>query len=123
MAIQSLSTSELADTQTVLASFMGETIGSRRTVRSRKTVSELLAIYRERSRTLHPKEDSGDDLRVDRFIEDMTRGEWSTDVVVRVGVIEDTVLVIDGIHRSIAYLACVEEGVDRARLPPLHVDC
>jgi hypothetical protein len=123
MAIQSLSASELADARTVLVSFMGETVGSSQTVSNRKTVAELLEIYRERSGTLPPEEDSGDDLRVERFIDGMARGEWSTDVVVRVGVFDDTVLVIDGIHRSIAYLACIEEGVDRTRLPPLHVDC
>jgi hypothetical protein len=123
MAIQSLSASELADARTVLVSFMGETVGSSQTVSNRKTVAELLEIYRERSGTLPPEEDSGDDLRVERFIDGMARGEWSTDVVVRVGVFDDTVLVIDGTHRSIAYLACIEEGVDRTRLPPLHVDC
>jgi hypothetical protein len=123
MAIQPLSASELADTRTVLASFMGQTIGEATKVRNRKTVSELLAIYRERSKALPPEEDSGEDLRVDRFIDDMARGEWGADVVVRVGVFDDTVLVVDGVHRSIAYLACVEKGIDRARLPPLHVDC
>jgi hypothetical protein len=123
MAIQSLSTSELAGTRTVLASFMGQSIGEVRKPGNRKTVRELLEMYRERANTLAPEEDSGDDLRVERFIDDMARGEWGSDVVVRVGVFDDTVLVVDGIHRSIAYLACIEEGVDRARLPPLHVDC
>jgi hypothetical protein len=123
MAIQSLSAGELADTRAVLTSFMGQAIREAEDVSNRKTVRELLAIYRERSKALPPEEDAGDDLRVDRFMSDMASGEWSTDVVVRVGVFDDTVLVIDGIHRSIAYLACLEGGVDRARLPPLHVDC
>jgi hypothetical protein len=117
MALQSLSASELADTRTVLASFMGQTVGKR------KTVSQLLAIYRERSETLPPADDPADDLRVDRFISDMASSGWNDDVVIRIGVFEDTVLVIDGIHRGIAYLACIEEGINSARLPPLHVDC
>jgi hypothetical protein len=37
-------------------------------------------------------------------------------------VFDDTVLVIDGIHRSIAYLACIEEGISPDRLPALHVN-
>jgi hypothetical protein len=123
MALQSLSASELADTRTVLASFMGQSIREAEMLGNRKTVGELLEIYRERSKMLPPAEDSAEDLRVERFIDDMARGQWSSDVVVRIGVFDDTVLVVDGIHRSIAYLACVEEGVDRARLPPLHVDC
>jgi hypothetical protein len=123
MALQSLSASELADTRTVLASFMGQRIGEAEKVGNRKTVGELLEIYKERSKTLPPAEDAAEDLRVERFIDDMAHGQWSSEVVVRIGVFDDTVLVVDGIHRSIAYLACVEEGVDRARLPPLHVDC
>lgn len=117
MALQSLSASELADTRTVLASFMGKPIASR------KTVSQLLAIYRERSGTLPAAEDPADDLRVGRFIDDMAGSGWSSNVVIRIGVFDDTVLVIDGIHRGIAYLACVEEGINTARLPALHVDC
>jgi hypothetical protein len=31
--------------------------------------------------------------------------------------------VIDGIHRGIAYLACVADGVRRERLPALCIDC
>ncbi|HLM86839.1 MAG TPA: hypothetical protein VK272_11690 [Solirubrobacteraceae bacterium] len=117
MALQSLSASELADTRTVLASFMGQTVGDR------KTVSQLLEIYRERSGTLPAAEDQADDLRVDRFINDMTNSGWNSDVVIRIGVFDDTVLVIDGIHRGIAYLACIEEGINSVRLPALHVDC
>ena len=117
MALQPLSAQELASTHTLFASFMGET-GS-----SYRTTGELLEIYRQRSRSLQAHEDRGDDLRVDRFIEDMAGGRWTDDVVVRIGVFEDTVLVIDGIHRSIAYLACMQDGITAERLPALHVDC
>jgi hypothetical protein len=117
VALQSLSASELADTRTVLASFMGEQ------VEEHKTVSELLSIYRQRAHVLPRDRDSGDDLRVDRFIGDMSASGWDANVVIRVGVFDDTVLVIDGIHRGIAYLACIEEGISPDRLPALHVDC
>ncbi len=38
------------------------------------------------------------------------------------GVFDGTLLVIDGIHRGIAYLACIERGISPDRLPGLHVD-
>jgi hypothetical protein len=117
MALQPLSATELADTPTLFASFMGHA------GRSRKTIAQLLAIYRERSKTLHPRDDSADDLRVDRFIDDMSSERWRSDVVVRIGVFDGTVLLIDGIHRAIAYLACAQAGVSPDRLPALRLDC
>ena len=53
----------------------------------------------------------------------MASGRWNTDVVMRIGVFDAAVLVIDGIHRGIAYLACIEKGISPDRLPALHVDC
>jgi hypothetical protein len=117
MALVPLSARELADSPTLFASFMGH-MGS-----SYKTVGQLLAIYRKRSKTLHAAGDPADDLRVDRFMNDMSSKRWRTDVVVRIGVFDGSVLVIDGIHRSIAYLACIEEGISPDRLPALHVNC
>jgi hypothetical protein len=91
--------------------------------RSYKTFGQLLAIYRERSRTLHAAEDRADDLRVDRFMGDMASSRWKADLVIRIGVFDGTLLVIDGIHRGIAYLACIEEGISPDRLPALQVNC
>jgi hypothetical protein len=117
MALQPLSPGELAETSTLFASFMGH-VGSRY-----HTVGELFAIYRKRSEAIRAAEDQADDLRVDRFMDDMASRRWKTDVVVRIGVFDGTVHVIDGIHRSIAYLACIEEGIAPDRLPALQVDC
>jgi hypothetical protein len=117
MALQPLSATELADTRTLFASFMGY-IGQ-----SYKTFGQLLAIYRERSKTLHAAADRGDDLRVARFMADMAGDRWHADLVIRIGVFDDTLLVIDGIHRGIAYLACVEAGISPDRLPALQVSC
>jgi hypothetical protein len=117
MALQPLLAMELADSPTLFASFMGYVD------RSYKTVGDLLAIYRDRSKTLHAAEDRADDLRVNRFIDDMVSNRWSAGVVIRIGVFDGTVLVIDGIHRGIAYLGCVEQGLSPARLPALQVDC
>jgi hypothetical protein len=117
MALQPISPSELAGAPTLFASFMGEDGGSY------KTVGQLHAIYRDRSRSLDPAEDRDGDLRVERFVADMAGERWNTDLVVRIGVFDDTVLVIDGIHRSIAYLACLAEGISEDRLPALQLDC
>jgi hypothetical protein len=117
MALQPLSATELAGAPTLFASFMGHVD------RSYKTVGQLLAIYRERSRTLHPAEDRADDLRVERFMGDMASNKWKAGVVVRIGVFDDIVFVIDGIHRGIAYLACLQEGISTERLPALQVHC
>jgi hypothetical protein len=117
MALEPLSAAELAKTPTLFASFMGYVDSSY------KTVGQLLAIYRARSRSLAAGEDPADDLRVDRFMDDMASKRWTTHVVMRIGVFDDTLLVIDGIHRGIAYLACIEEGISPERLPVLCVDC
>jgi len=100
MALQPLTAGELARTPTLFASFMGH-VDTRR-----KTVGELLAIYRARSKTLLPDEDAADDRRVDRFMADMAGNRWREGVVLRIGVFDKAVLMIDGIHRGIAPTAC-----------------
>jgi hypothetical protein len=117
MALEPLSPAELATTPTLFAGFMGYMD------RSYKTVGQLLAIYRERSKAMDAADDHADDLRVERFIDDMAGSRWKTDVVVRIGVFDGTLLVVDGIHRAIAYLACIEKGISPERLPALCVDC
>lgn len=117
MALKALSSRELAETPTLFTSFMGRA-GDRP-----KTVGQLLAIYRERRPALQAGEDPDDDLRVGRFAEDMASRRWQEDLVMRIGVFGGVVRVIDGTHRAIAYLACVEQGIAADRLPSLHVDC
>ena len=117
MALKPLSPDELEGTPTLFASFMGH-VGT-----SHKTFGQLRAIYRERSRALRAAEDRADDLRVERFIEDMANNRWTTAVVMRIGVFDGAMLAIDGIHRGIAYLTCIERGISPERLPALHVDC
>jgi hypothetical protein len=116
VALQPLSPEELAESPTVFASFMGHADSGH------KTVGELLGIYRERRGTIEAAEDHADDLRVERFMDDMASNRWSDDVVMRIGVFGDEVLVIDGIHRGIAYLGCIEDGISPERLPALHVN-
>jgi hypothetical protein len=117
MALKPLSARELAETPTLFASFMGYEDTSY------KTLGQLRAIYRQRSRVLHAADDQADDLRVDRFADDMASKRWKAGVVMRVGLFDGTLLVIDGIHRGIAYLTCVENGISPDRLPALQVEC
>jgi hypothetical protein len=117
MALKPLSAKELADTPTLFASFMGYIDTNY------KTFGQLRAIYRERSKALDAAADHADDLRVDRFRDEMASDNWKGNVVMRIGVFSGTLLAIDGIHRGIAYLACIEEGISPDRLPALHVDC
>jgi hypothetical protein len=116
MALQPILADDLAGTSTVLASFMGR--GETRY----KTVGQLLEIYRERKRGLSAEQDLDDNLRVDRFARDMASSRWRSSVVVRIGVFDGTVLVIDGIHRAIAYLSCLASGIGAEQLPALHVE-
>jgi hypothetical protein len=117
MALQPMTPDVLAATPTVFSRFMGEGDGQKQTVR------ELLVIYRERSKALRAAEDRADDLRVERFMDDMANERWREEVIMRIGVFGGTTLVIDGVHRAIAYLACVEQGIRAERLPALCVDC
>jgi hypothetical protein len=117
MALKAISARELAETPTLFDSFMGYVD------RGYKTFGQLLAIYRERSKTLRPAEDRANDLRVERFMRDMAGNRWTSELVLRIGVFDGTVLVIDGIHRGMAYLACIDAGISPGTLPGLHVDC
>ena len=117
MALKALSPHELAGTHTLFRGFMG------RAGTAHRTVGELLAIYRERCRALQAGEDADDDLRVSRFIRDMASGSWREGLVMRIGEFDGKVHLIDGTHRGIAYLACLESGISSERLPALTVDC
>jgi hypothetical protein len=117
MALRPISAEELAETPTLFASFMGYMDTSY------KTLGQLRAIYRERRMALAAAQDEADDLRVERFIDDMAANRWKDSVIMRVGVFDGTLLAIDGIHRGIAYLACIEKGISPDRLPALHIDC
>ncbi len=116
MPLEPLSADALAQTPTVLSSFMGE-----RDAR-RKTVGQLLSIYGERRAQITSAEDRDDDLRVERFAEDMARERWTTNVVVRIGEFDGKVMLIDGIHRSLAYLSCLAAGISPERLPALQIE-
>jgi hypothetical protein len=117
MALKPWSAHDLAQAPTLLKSFIGEDAGAH------MTVGQLRAIYNARSLVLDPAQDAADDLRVNRFAADMAGGRWDGGLVMRIGEFGGDVLVIDGIHRGIAYLSCIAAGIGPERLPALHVDC
>src|SRR5262249_16242516 len=98
MALHLLDPPDLAPPPPVLADFMGRNSARRR------TMAERVEVYRQQSPMLSPADDRDDHLRVQRFIEDMAARRWRAGVVVRIGVFDGTVLIIDGIHRGVAYL-------------------
>lgn len=118
MALRTMTAQELAGTTSVFGSFMGCRAGA-----GRRTIGELLAIYRERRAEVEAMGDPDDDLRVGRFMRDMADERWREEVVMRIGVFDGEVHVVDGTHRAIAYLGCLQEGVGSEHLPALCVDC
>jgi hypothetical protein len=80
-----------------------------------KTFAQLRVIY-ELDR-YQIQSDPSDDLRIGRFVKDMADGRWREDIVI----LRKDGLVVDGVHRGVAFLQCVADGVEIARLPKIVV--
>jgi hypothetical protein len=113
MSVVSLEPADLGRLLTFITGFMCD--GST----SYKTYHELLAIYHSCKDTVTPQADKSNDLRITDFITDMKNSAWRDEIVVVLGVWEGRVLVRDGIHRGIAYLACLTDGISVQDLPAL----
>ena len=50
----------------------------------------------------------------------MAGGSWREGLVMRIGEFDGKVHLIDGTHRAIAYLACLESGISRDAPPRPH---
>ena len=79
-----------------------------------KTFKELINIFNESSIKMTASEDLSNDFRIFDFVNDMGSGKWRGPVPLKV---DEGMRVIDGIHRGIAYLKCVEKGIDKESLP------
>jgi hypothetical protein len=51
----------------------------------------------------------------------MREGKWHEDIVILLGIWEGRVLVRDGIHRGVAYLDCMDNGISPQDLPYLYL--
>jgi hypothetical protein len=114
MTLVSLAPDDLGQLLTFITGFMC----NRST--SYKTYCELRAIYQSCKDTLRPDDDKSEDLRITGFINDMTEGNWrDPNIVIGLGIWQGRVLVRDGIHRGVAYVDCLNDGVSPQDLPPL----
>jgi hypothetical protein len=115
MTLVSLSSGDVGQLVTLITGFMCD----RST--SYKTYRQLLAIYHSCKATWGPH-DVSNDLRIAGYVIDMKYGTWRDEKIVLVlGVWNDRVLVTDGIHRGIAYLACLDDGMEPQDLPALYL--
>ncbi len=82
-----------------------------------KTYANLATIFEKCHK--HFTNDPSNDLRILEFEKAMKAGAWTEDIVLTQD--SATQIVTDGIHRGIAYLRCVNAGLDEKSLPRLVV--
>ncbi len=80
-----------------------------------KTFKELLNIYCSCCKTFNP--DLSNDLRINKYVDDMKNNKWSYNIILTI----ENNLVNDGVHRGIAYLKCIKEGVSEKDLPKIYL--
>jgi hypothetical protein len=115
VTLVSLSPDDLGQVLTFITGFMCD----RST--SYKSYTQLLAIYRSCKDTWRPHDESND-LRITDYISDMKYGKWrDANIVIQLGIWQDRVLVVDGIHRGVSYLDCLNDGISPQHLPPLYL--
>jgi hypothetical protein len=83
---------------------------------SEKTFAELLEIFNTACDRMTPTQDKSNDFRILCLADAMKKGNWIGDITISV---DATLKVLDGIHRGIAYLRCVQAGIQEAHLPKL----
>jgi hypothetical protein len=116
MTLVSLAPDDLGHILTFITGFMCD-----HTTKSYKTYSQLLAIYQSCRDTWTPGDDKSNDLSIIGFVNDMTNRKWRGQIAISLGVHEGRVLVVDGIHRGVAYLDCLNGGVPPQDLPRLYL--
>jgi hypothetical protein len=101
---------QLANSRTIMTGFMGDTDCGF------KNFVQLVEIFSRESQRLQRDGDPSNDLRTLGYEQDMMDGKWTDPIVF---LRDDEGLIGDGIHRGIAFLRCIENGVEPARLPQL----
>ena len=102
--------SEAFARKAVITNFMLETS------ENLKTFSELVAIFETSYQRI--VDDRSNDLRIVRFTEDMANGNWNRGVIIQ----SQNGIAIDGVHRGIAYLRCVNlKKIPENNLPCIYL--
>ena len=110
---EKLGAAGLAQMRTLITSFMCDSSTNS------KTYAELVAIFKKCRPKFTPANDPSNDLRILQFQEDMQNGAWTGDILITADIHSD--IVTDGIHRGVAYLRCIENGVSETKLPAVVV--
>jgi hypothetical protein len=109
---QSITPDQLARSWTIMTDFLcDQDLGF-------KTFAQLVPIFARDREALERDGDPSNDLRTLGYEGNMMRGEWKGPIVF---LRDDGGLIGDGIHRGIAYLRCIANGAEPARLPQLHL--
>ncbi len=82
-----------------------------------KTFEELQNIFDNSYKNFDP--DPANDLRILNYERDMESKNWNEPIILMRDVRLN--IIVDGIHRGIAYLRCVSKGINRAELPDVYV--
>lgn len=82
-----------------------------------KLFNDLVGIF-ERCYPFFKGHDPSNDLRVLEYEELMKAGKWDSDIQILLDQNGDA---WDGIHRGIAYLRCVNDGVEESKLPKVYI--
>ncbi len=115
MTLVSLAPDDLGDLVTLITGFMCDRSAPN------KTYKQLLETYRACKDTWG-SHDTSNDLRITGYIEDMMDGTWrDVNIVIALGIWQGRVVVVDGIHRGVAYLDCLSKGTTPQNLPPLYL--
>jgi hypothetical protein len=107
MAPKQITHTELRTCRTLITNFMCDKSSTM------KSYAELVNIFDNCYESF--ENDPSNDLRILEFEAAMRTNSWAVDVVLTQD--KETQIITDGIHRGIAYLRCVNSGVDTESLP------
>lgn len=100
----------LSSTKTFITNFMCDSS------MSKKTFSQLLNIFDHCIERQQYGDPGANDLKSICYYQDMKDKKWMQPIPLRIVNGE----VQDGIHRGIAYLKCIQDGISEAELPDIY---
>ena len=81
-----------------------------------KKIGELLEIFNNCHKDYSP--DHSNDLRIIKYTEDMSNDNWTGNIILT----SQNRKITDGIHRGIAWLRCIDGGINKDKLPKLIIE-